>query len=81
MTKAEIDAIVGGYHGDPFHLLGPHAVKRRNKPASWEVRAFLPQAAGAEVLLGEEARPAERRYADGFFVASIEGQPRPTSCG
>jgi 1,4-alpha-glucan branching enzyme len=76
MTKAEIDAIVGGYHGDPFHVLGPHVVKGRNKPPSWEVRAFLPQAGQVEVLLGREARPAERRHPGGFFVAPIEGQPR-----
>ena len=76
MTKAEIDAIVGGYHGDPFRLMGPHPVRRRDKAPSWEVRAFLPQAAEAEVLLDERACPMQKRRPEGFFVASIEGQPR-----
>ena len=76
MTKAEIDAVVGGYHGDPFQILGPHALKARSKPASWEVRAFLPQAAEAEVLLEGQVCPLERRHQDGFFVVAIEGQPR-----
>ena len=44
MTPEEIEAIVGGYHGDPFRILGPHAVRKRGTQARWEVRAFLPQA-------------------------------------
>ena len=39
MTSQEIEAIVGGYHGDAFHVLGPHSVSRKK----WEVRAFLPK--------------------------------------
>ena len=29
MTVEEIEAIVGGYHGDAFRVLGPHAVRKR----------------------------------------------------
>ena len=47
MTSQEIEAIVGGYHGDAFHVLGPHSVNRKK----WEVRAFLPQAESAAVIL------------------------------
>ena len=47
MTSQEIEAIAGGYHGDPFHVLGPHSVSREQ----WEVRAFLPQAETAAVVL------------------------------
>jgi 1,4-alpha-glucan branching enzyme len=75
MTKAEIDAIVGGYHGDAFRILGPHLLKRRDKPPVCEVRAFLPQAAEAEVLVGEVAYPMLKSHADGLFVALLEGQP------
>ncbi len=76
MTKAEIDAIAGGYHGDPFRILGPHPLKRRNAPPSWEVRAFLPQASEAGVLIDSATIPMQRRHADGLFVAEIAGQPR-----
>jgi hypothetical protein len=30
MTGEEIEAIVGGYHGDAFRILGPHAVRRKH---------------------------------------------------
>ena len=39
MTAEEIEAIVGGYHGDAFRILGPHT-----RETGWEVRAWLPQA-------------------------------------
>ena len=55
MTRAEINAIVGGYYGDPFRILGPHSTGR--KKASWEVRAFLPQAEEAEVVVDGVACP------------------------
>ena len=51
MTAEEIEAIVGGYHGDAFRILGPHSVRKKHGQPRWEVRAFLPQAESAEVLL------------------------------
>ncbi len=81
MTAEEIEAIVGGYHGDAFRILGPHSVgKRRNQPR-WEVRAFLPQAESADVVVtdaasGEERCPMSKRHAQGFFCALMNGQQR-----
>jgi len=54
MTVAEIEAIVGGYHGDPFRILGPHRIEKPRGTPSWEVRAFLPQAESAEVILEDK---------------------------
>jgi 1,4-alpha-glucan branching enzyme len=48
ISSATIDAIAGGYCGDPFAVLGPHPVPSRD---AWTVRAFLPQAETANVLL------------------------------
>ncbi len=31
MTVQEMEAITGGYHGDPFAFLGPHMVDRDGK--------------------------------------------------
>ena len=42
----EIDAVVGGYHGDPFSILGPHKYED-----GVIVRAFLPLAEDAEVMI------------------------------
>jgi len=72
-----MEAVAGGYHGDPFRVLGPHEVRARNKPPGWIVRAFLPQAASAEVVLEEEARPMRRRHPEGIFEAAFTGSPRP----
>jgi len=76
MTREEIEAIVGGYHGDPFRILGPHASTRRRTPA-WEIRAFQPQAAEAFVLVDGGAVEMKRVHPQGFFVATLEGEPRP----
>src|SRR5687768_9436858 len=75
MINAEVEAIVGGFHGDPFRVLGPHAVKRDWQNDAWEVRAFLPQAASAGVVLGDRTIPMERIHAEGFFLVKVDRQP------
>jgi 1,4-alpha-glucan branching enzyme len=77
MNGEEIEAVVGGYHGDSFRILGPHAVRGRGTLPRWEVRAFLPQARCAAVLLGDETVPMEKRHDQGFYVASLPGAVRP----
>src|SRR5690348_9912835 len=77
MTAADIEALVGGYHGDAFRVLGPHIVQRRDGLPHWEVRAFLPQAESAEVLVGDAAWPMTRRHKEGLFVALLEGDQQP----
>jgi len=76
MKRQEVEAIVGGYHGDPFRVLGPHASRRSGRPG-WVVRAFLPQASAAEVLLEGAAVPMKKRHPEGFFAARLEGTPQP----
>ena len=75
MTADEIEAIVGGYHGDAFRILGPHVVRKRRGQPGWEVRAFLPQAESAEVIAGETVCPMVKKHAAGFYVASLAGEP------
>jgi len=77
MTLQEVEAIVGGYHGDPFRVLGPHAVRGRKAGPSWVVRAFLPQAESAEVVLDGAGVAMEKQHDRGFFVATLTGKPRP----
>src|SRR5579859_3858129 len=76
MTVAEMEAIVGGYHGDPFKVLGPHRVRAPRGSRRWEVRAFLPHAEAAEVLFADQTVAMESRHPNGFFVAQMEGDPR-----
>jgi 1,4-alpha-glucan branching enzyme len=76
MTREEIEAIAGGYHGDAFRILGPHVLDRRRTPC-WEVRAFLPQAAEAEVIADGAATPMRKLHPGGFYTASLAGEPKP----
>ena len=66
MNASEIEAIVGGYHSDPFRILGPHEVKRK-----WEVRAFLPQAESASVIVSSVAVAMKKLHKDGLFCAEL----------
>src|SRR5579871_449873 len=75
MTPEEIEAIVGGYHGDPFRILGPHAVRKRGGQPRLEVRAFLPNAESASVVIGGNSQPMEKQHDAGFFCATLSGSP------
>jgi 1,4-alpha-glucan branching enzyme len=70
-----MEAIVGGYHGDAFRILGPHGVRRKGGQARWEVRAFLPQAQSAEVVAGGQRTAMEKQHPQGFFCATVNGEP------
>jgi 1,4-alpha-glucan branching enzyme len=74
MKEEELEAIVGGYHGDAFAVLGPHAVNNNGK-REWEIRAFLPQAKEAEVLLDGSRAAMLRVHPGGVFVAHLGGEP------
>ena len=76
MTVEEIEAIVGGYHGDAFRILGPHSIRRKGGQARWEIRAFLPQAESAEAIAGGVRAAMVKQHARGFFVASLAGGKR-----
>ena len=65
-----MEAIVNGSHGDPFSVLGPHRADD-----SWEVRAFLPQAMDAAVLVDGAEHPMRKVRAEGFFIATLAADP------
>jgi 1,4-alpha-glucan branching enzyme len=76
MTDQELDAIAGGYHGDVFAVLGPHALPGDAK-SGWVVRAFLPQAKRVELAVNGNAIPMERAHDTGIFTARLDRQPGP----
>ena len=68
-----IDAIVGGYHGDPFSILGPHDFED-----GVVARAFLPLAQTASVVLDDGlSYPMTRIKEDGFFEVFLPGRSLP----
>jgi 1,4-alpha-glucan branching enzyme len=70
MTAEEIEAIVGGYHGDAFRILGPHA-----QETGWEVRAWLPQAKTVSVIQNGSRIEMKKKHDLGFFSATLTGEP------
>lgn len=73
MFEQEIESIAGGYHGNPFAVLGPHP--KTGVDEGWVVRAFLPQVKEMAVLVGSETVPAMRVHAIGVFEAEMSSQP------
>ncbi len=71
-----MEAIAGGYHGDAFAVLGPHAAGTSGK-SEWEIRAFLPQAQQVEVAMDGKTIPMQRAHMAGVFTARIGNQPTP----
>jgi 1,4-alpha-glucan branching enzyme len=70
MKPGELDALAGGYHGDPFSLLGPHGSGEGHV-----VRALLPLAASVVMLSGEERKAMHRIHAGGIWEARIGHHP------
>ncbi len=75
MTEQEIEAITGGYHGDAFGVLGPHALTSDGKSTPWEVRAFLPQATQVELVMKGKPVPMQRVQQGGLFIARLGSEP------
>ncbi|MDP9053984.1 MAG: 1,4-alpha-glucan branching protein GlgB [Acidobacteriota bacterium] len=87
MTAAEMEAIIGGYHGDAFSVLGPHPINKDDVESKWTIRAWLPQARSASILLPEPALPPgktvppplripmERVHSDGLYAAELPRRP------
>jgi 1,4-alpha-glucan branching enzyme len=73
-SKADIAAIVGARHGDPFAVLGPHAT-----PAGLVIRALVPAATSVFVHGPGDATvtPMTCRHPDGFFEAFFPGVTGP----
>jgi 1,4-alpha-glucan branching enzyme len=71
LSKATIQSIVHGECGDPFAVLGPHAI-RTSRRAGVAVRAFLPQASQVVVIPADPAvaaQPMGLLHPAGFFEA------------
>ena len=69
----EIDAIVGAHHSDPFAVLGPHTYED-----GVVIRAFLPLAGSAEVMLSSKnIYPMEMLKEDGFFEVILPDHQLP----
>ncbi len=73
MTDQEMEAIAGGYHGDPFALLGPHAADGGGK--GWVVRTLLPHAKEVEIVSNVARAPMRRLHVAGLFEGDLSTKP------
>ena len=79
LSNAIVKAIVQGECGDPFGVLGPHAIRRGRRPAV-AIRAFLPGAVQVAVVpteVGALPQPMERLHAAGLFEAVFADRREP----
>ncbi|WP_008312708.1 1,4-alpha-glucan branching enzyme [Leptolyngbya sp. PCC 6406] len=69
----QIDRIVWNQHQNPFEVLGPHMIQQDGKTV-WAVRAYLPSATMAWVVLPESRQeyPMEADHNPHFFECLIE---------
>jgi len=63
MSAAQTELIVQGRHRDPFSYLGPH---------KGQIRAWLPQAINASLLVGDQVIVMKQSHPAGFFIAKTE---------
>ena len=78
LAAAEIEAVVGGYHGAPYDVLGPHNIVFDGE-AMLAVRVFRPLDAGVDVLDVERGKrtPMQQVHAGGFFEALFPTRDTP----
>ncbi len=73
ISEAEIEAIIGGRHGNPFGILGLHEAGK-----SFVARAYVPGAETLEVrdAAGKSLGQLDRRHAAGFFEGAVKIKAR-----
>ncbi|MCP5097628.1 MAG: 1,4-alpha-glucan branching protein GlgB [Chloroflexi bacterium] len=68
----EINALISGYHGDPFHILGPHEVDN-----GIAIRAFLPRAKEVSIVTGGQTIAMPCIDDAGFYEILLADPPAP----
>ena len=88
LDHSNMDALVSGRHGSPFDILGPHTGIVDGRPV-WIIRAFLPGATAASVILATDEqdsrhkaaasapRPMTRIHPSGLFSVVEPGEAAP----
>ncbi len=72
ISAEELAAITGGYHGDPFAVLGPHPYME-----GAIIRALLPQAAQVAIIVDGQHTPMQRVHPEGFFEVVLADKTVP----
>lgn len=73
LDPGAVSAIIGGYHGAPFDVLGPHLVE-----GNLIIRAFQPNAVAVAVVSRSKRTPMNRIHEAGLFEAVIPNRKQIT---
>ncbi|MEH2375958.1 1,4-alpha-glucan branching enzyme [Nostoc sp.] len=73
IAPEQVNSIVWNQHNDPFEILGSHPIEQDGKTV-WAVRAYLPNASAAWVVLPEQRKeyPMQTVHHPQFFECTIE---------
>ena len=71
LNQGAIDAIVGGYHGAPFDILGPHL-----EDGNLVIRAFWPDAEQVAVVSQGASLPMNRIHDSGLFEVTLPNRKK-----
>ena len=71
MTRTEMEAAIAGRLRDPFSVLGPHM----SEGDEWQIRAFLPHASEASVVIDGETQALSRLHPQGVFGLTLAADP------
>ena len=73
IAPEQVNSIIKNQHHDPFEILGSHKVEKDGKHV-WVVRAYLPNASAAWVVLPEERKQEEMQsvHDPNFFECIID---------
>ncbi len=73
IAPEQVERIVWNQHHDPFEVLGSHPIEQDGKTV-WVVRAYLPNASAAWVVLPEERKeyPMQSVHHPHFFECTID---------
>jgi 1,4-alpha-glucan branching enzyme len=74
ITSEQVNQIVHNLHHDPFEILGCHLLSEKNNQKQWVIRAYLPKANGASVVIPNSRQEYEMRshHHPNFFECEIE---------
>ena len=73
IAPEQVNSIIKNQHHDPFEILGSHKIEKDGKHV-WVVRAYLPNASAAWVVLPEERKQEEMQsvHDPNFFECIID---------
>ena len=70
IPKEDVQALVGGYHRDPFRWLGRHSA-RAGKRGEATIRALVPGARAVSVVSEDGSVEMDRLHPDGLFETAV----------